>query len=101
MLARTGYSIKDAPKFWRRMAASNPTSIKGSHSASHPSTAYRMVALDAAVNEIESKRAIGVALVPEKKDGKQSAGSTPSTARDGNGGSAVTCLVGPDGLCTR
>jgi membrane-associated protease RseP (regulator of RpoE activity) len=98
MLARTGYSITDAPNFWRRMAASNPASIKGSHSASHPSTAYRMVALDAAVKEIEGKRATGVALLPEKKDGKELPASTPATAQDGKGGTA-TCFVGADDRC--
>jgi membrane-associated protease RseP (regulator of RpoE activity) len=98
MLARTGYSITDAPNFWRRMAASNPASIKGSHSASHPSTAYRMVALDAAVKEIEGKRATGVALLPEKKDGKELPATTPATAQDGKGGTA-TCFVGADGRC--
>jgi membrane-associated protease RseP (regulator of RpoE activity) len=98
MLARTGYSITDAPNFWRRMAASNPASIKGSHSASHPSTAYRMVALDAAVKEIEAKRATGVALLPEKKDGKELPASTPATAQDGKGGTA-TCFVGADDRC--
>jgi membrane-associated protease RseP (regulator of RpoE activity) len=98
MLARTGYSITDAPNFWRRMAASNPASIKGSHSASHPSTAYRMVALDAAVKEIEAKRATGVALLPEKKDGKELPASTPAMAQDGKGGTA-TCFVGADDRC--
>lgn len=70
MLAASGYSIDDAPKFWRRMATAYPATIKGSHSSSHPSTSYRMVALEAAAKEIQTKRASGVALVPERKDGK-------------------------------
>lgn len=70
MLASSGFSIEDAPKFWRRMATAFPASIKGSHSASHPSTSYRMVALEAAAKEIQEKRANGLALVPQRKDGK-------------------------------
>lgn len=70
MLASSGYSIDDAPKFWRRMATAFPANIKGSHSASHPSTSYRMVALEEAAKEIGQKRATGVALVPQRKDGK-------------------------------
>jgi membrane-associated protease RseP (regulator of RpoE activity) len=99
MLARTGYVIDDAPKFWRRMAAANPASIKGTHSASHPSTSYRMVALEAAVKEIDGKRATGVALLPEKKDGKEVVPGTPATAQQGTPG--TTCFVGPDGKCSR
>lgn len=99
MLARTGYMIDDAPKFWRRMAAANPAAITGSHSATHPSTSYRMVALDAAVKEIQGKRAGGVALLPEKKDGKEVAPGTPPTAKEGT--PRATCFVGSDGKCLR
>jgi hypothetical protein len=70
VMAQTGMPIADAPKFWRRMAAAHPASIKSNHSASHPSTAYRMVALEAAVIEVEAKRAKGEALVPNMVEGK-------------------------------
>jgi hypothetical protein len=70
MLANSGYSIEDAPKFWRRMAVASPASIKGSHTASHPPTSYRMVALEEAAKEIEGKRLAMAALVPARKDGK-------------------------------
>lgn len=70
MLANSGYSIADAPKFWRRMAVASPANIRGSHGASHPSTAYRMVALEEAAKEVEGKRTSGLALLPQRKDGK-------------------------------
>ena len=99
MLASTGYAIDDAPKFWRRMAATNPASIADSHTSSHPSTAYRMAALEEAVKEIQAKRRVGVALLPQKKDGKDGSGwKVPSHAsRKGE----ANCFLEPDGRCSR
>jgi predicted Zn-dependent protease len=77
IMASAGFPIDDAPQFWRRMAAMNPASIKGSHSASHPSTAYRMIALENAVQEIHAKQAAGEPLRPNLKDGQVA----PATAR--------------------
>jgi hypothetical protein len=73
IMAQSGMPITDAPKFWRRMAAANPGSIKTNHGASHPSTAYRMVALEQTVKEIDDKKQRGEPLVPNMKDGKYSA----------------------------
>lgn len=75
IMANAGLPIDDAPLFWRRMAAEHPGSIKSNHAASHPSTAYRMVALENAVKEIDVKRAAGEPLRPNMKDGHV----TPST----------------------
>jgi hypothetical protein len=69
-MAQAGMPITEAPSFWRRMAAAHPASIKSNHSASHPSTAYRMVALEEAVKEIDNKKQKGEALVPNMVDGK-------------------------------
>ncbi|TFY99256.1 PDZ domain-containing protein [Ramlibacter henchirensis] len=90
MMAAAGYAIDDAPKFWRRMAAANPGNIKGTHSASHPSTSYRMVALEEAVKEIKVKAASGSALIPTKKDGTAFAGT--SSAAPGAGGAAEVSM---------
>lgn len=70
VMAQAGMQIADAPKFWRRMAVAHPANIKTNHSASHPSTAYRMVALEEAVKEIDGKKQKGEALVPNMVDGK-------------------------------
>ncbi len=65
VMARAGYAIGNAPAFWRRMAVENPGGI--SHTSTHPATNDRFVALQAAIAEIEGKRAAGVALVPNEK----------------------------------
>ncbi len=70
IMANAGLPIADAPKFWRRMAAAYPSNIKTNHSASHPSTSYRMVALEETVKEIAAKIEKKEPLVPNMKDGK-------------------------------
>ena len=70
LMANAGLTIDDAPRFWRRMAAANPHSIKTSHSASHPSTSYRMVALEQAVKEIKGKIGRAEPLLPNMQEGK-------------------------------
>jgi membrane-associated protease RseP (regulator of RpoE activity) len=68
VLARSGIEIKDAAKFWRRMAAANPNGIsQRGMIASHPATSDRFIALQKAVQEIEAKRAAGKVLDPELK----------------------------------
>jgi Peptidase family M48/PDZ domain len=70
VLARAGIEIKDAPKFWRRMAAANPGGIsQRGMIASHPATSARFLALGKTVQEIEAKRAAGLPLNPELKAG--------------------------------
>ena len=73
IMAKAGLPIADAPKFWRRMAAAHPANIKTNHSASHPSTAYRMVALEETVKEINEKILSKQPLSPNMKDGKPAA----------------------------
>lgn len=99
MLATSGYSIADAPKFWRRMATANPASIKGSHSSSHPSTSYRMVALEEAAKEIEQKRATGVALVPQRKDGKSFVAGEGLMPTDKKPEADASCFLLSNGQC--
>jgi len=102
MLANSGYSVQDAPKFWRRMASANPSNIKGTHTASHPPTSYRMVALEEAAREIEGKRATSASLVPLRKDGKPfvaGEGLLPGTQATPN--DTANCMLGTEGQCTR
>lgn len=67
MMALTGLNIQDAPKFWRRMAALSPDSIKTSHAGTHPATPQRFLALEGAAKEIAHKRQAGLPLRPEMK----------------------------------
>lgn len=67
MVALAGLDIENAPYFWRRMAAANPGSIRGSMMATHPATPERMLALEKTVWEIKEKKAKGLPLAPERR----------------------------------
>jgi hypothetical protein len=67
MAARAGYDIKIAPNFWRRMAVEHPGSISKNYMSTHPSTPERATALNASIQEIESKLKEGLPLAPEYK----------------------------------
>lgn len=67
LVARAGFEIEEAPKFWRRMAKIHPEHIEHG-SATHPSSAQRFVALDATVREIQLKKSQGRELLPEMGD---------------------------------
>jgi len=70
IMAQAGFPIADTPTFWRRMAAAHPANIRTNHSASHPSTAERMLALGETVREIDAKIQARAPLVPNVRDGK-------------------------------
>lgn len=63
--ARAGYDIQDVADIWRRMAVENPGAI--TMGGSHPATAARFVALEAARDEIQAKQKDGRPLTPEMK----------------------------------
>lgn len=74
MMALAGMDITNAPRFWRRMAAAHPGSIRASLAATHPATPERLLALEKTVEEINLKKAKGLALTPELK--KQPSGNS-------------------------
>ncbi|MYG53158.1 MAG: M48 family metalloprotease [Rhodospirillaceae bacterium] len=61
--ARAGYDAKKAAYFWRRMAAAHPSAI-GLQGTTHPSSAKRFLAVEAASREIAGKQAKGAPLIP-------------------------------------
>ncbi len=63
ILARAGSDYRNAPNFWRRMAAREPRKIV--LASSHPTTAERFVAMTRAVAEIDAKVTAGKPLRPE------------------------------------
>ncbi|MFM9913162.1 MAG: M48 family metalloprotease [Methylophilaceae bacterium] len=67
-MAQAGYSIEDAPNFWRRMATADPSSI--TLKSSHPTTSERFVALESTITEINGKVKAGKRLKPEMKSAK-------------------------------
>ena len=66
--ARAGFDISNAAAIWRRMATENPEAIDIQDST-HPSTSKRFLSVERAVEEFERKRANGLSLIPEEKDG--------------------------------
>ncbi len=85
IMQRAGYPIIGSANFWRRMAAEHPSSIQTNHSATHPATAVRFVAIEQTLKEIESKRRQGLAMMPEMEETTSGAGS-----KDDSGETAFT-----------
>jgi PDZ domain/Peptidase family M48 len=81
IMARSGYDIAYAPRFWRRMAANFPRMQASART--HPATSYRFVAMRKAVAEINAKQASGRPLMP---------GSLPKFARAELGGATPGSL---------
>jgi membrane-associated protease RseP (regulator of RpoE activity) len=64
VMAAAGLDIAQAPQFWRRLEAlASPDTI--THATTHPPTAERFAALEAAVAEIKAKQAAGQKLLPD------------------------------------
>jgi hypothetical protein len=64
MLARAGYNINNAPRFWQRLANEYPAAVLNGYTAIHPSTAYRLAAMEKTVAAIKAKQAGNRPLVP-------------------------------------
>ncbi|MFQ5783987.1 MAG: M48 family metalloprotease [Alphaproteobacteria bacterium] len=62
IMARAGYEVDRAPKFWRRIAANFPRTMASART--HPATPYRFVAMKKTVAEINAKIAAGEPLTP-------------------------------------
>jgi hypothetical protein len=72
ILARSGYEYENAPNIFRKLAYTEPGMIETKYATSHPSTAERLVALEKAAEEIKTKTARGLPLMPEEKDSPSS-----------------------------
>lgn len=57
LLARAGYDINQAVPFWKRIASQYPASVLNAYTALHPSTSYRVAAMEKTVKEIKAKQA--------------------------------------------
>jgi len=64
MLARAGYNIDQAVPFWQRMASEYPATMLNSYTALHPSTAYRVAAMEKTIKDIRGKQARKRPLLP-------------------------------------
>lgn len=65
-MARAGFEIDGAENIWRRIGQINPKSIV--HATTHPVTPARFLAIRAAIDEINEKRAAGEPLLPNPRD---------------------------------
>lgn len=70
IMANANIPLEGTANFWRRMAIEHPASIETSHSASHPSTASRYLAIEKTITEIQRKQARNQPLLPEYKEGR-------------------------------
>jgi len=67
IIANTGIEFGNSGKFWRRLGAEHPKSIKKSFIGTHPSSPERLVALENSIVEIQKKQTEGLPLTPEYK----------------------------------
>lgn len=64
MLANAGYNIDNVLGFWKRLAGQYPATVRDSHTALHPATAFRFSVISAVVPAVKSKQANSLPLVP-------------------------------------
>ena len=64
--ARAGFDVRNAAELWRRIARIHPEAI-GLAGSTHPSTAKRFIAIQAAADEIDRKMAAGLPLIPDER----------------------------------
>ena len=64
LLARAGYNIDNAARFWQRLATQVPATVANGYTALHPGTNSRMAAINRAVADARAKQAAKKPLKP-------------------------------------
>lgn len=64
LLVRAGYSIDGVVPFWKRLAASYPSTVLNGYVANHPGTGQRVAALEKGIAEVKAKQSAKKPLVP-------------------------------------
>lgn len=64
MLARAGYDIDGAARFWQRLATQYPSSVLNGYTAIHPGTEHRISSIERTVAEIKARQASKRPLLP-------------------------------------
>ena len=64
MVARAGYNVDAAPRFWERLSTQYPATVLNGYTAIHPSTAARLAAMDKIMADIKSRQAARRPLIP-------------------------------------
>lgn len=64
MLARAGYSVDGAYRFWQRLAAQHPATELNGYTALHPATDYRLTVMEKIVMDVKARVAGRQPLLP-------------------------------------
>jgi hypothetical protein len=64
LVARAGYSVDGASRFWQRLAQQNPATVLNGYTAIHPLMPSRLAAMDKAIVELKEKQAAKKPLIP-------------------------------------
>jgi hypothetical protein len=64
LLARAGYDIDGAARFWQKLATQYPATVLNGYTANHPATAARLAAIGKTVAEIHARQSARKPLVP-------------------------------------
>jgi hypothetical protein len=64
MVARAGYDIDAAPRFWERLASQVPPTTLNGYTALHPATSYRLSVMDKILVDVKGKQARRQPLLP-------------------------------------
>ena len=64
LLARAGYNIDNAARFWQHLSAQVPATVANGYTALHPGTNSRMAAINRAVADVRAKQAAKKPLKP-------------------------------------
>ena len=64
MVARAGYNIDQAPRFWERLASQYPPSTLNGYTALHPATSYRLSVMDKILLDVKAKQSQRQPLLP-------------------------------------
>lgn len=64
LLARAGYRIENAGRFWQNLADKYPATVLNGYTANHPASGFRIAAIAKTTAQIKAKQAAGKPLLP-------------------------------------
>jgi len=64
MIARGGYNVDGALRFWQRLASQYPATVLNGHTAIHPASAYRFTVMEQILADVKAKQAAKKPLLP-------------------------------------
>lgn len=64
MVARAGYNIDNAIRFWDRLATQYPATVLNGYTAIHPATSYRLSVMEKIIVDVKAKKNARKPLLP-------------------------------------